>query len=198
MFLEFFDTSKIRLLYADTDSLFYSIGEENLDDLVKEDKKTEWLNVVKPLWFAMPKEDPRENAIQQRKPGNIVNKISSIIWLGLLKHEFVMTKGSAVCVCPKTYSLLNYETDESKTGLKGISKKTLQVNHDTLLQTIYEKKTTMSNSRRFKMNKKKSVMELIQIDKRAVNPVYTKLYLQEDSVTISPLFYCSENEKILV
>ena len=110
-----------------------------------------------------------------------------------------MTKGSAVCVCPKTYSLIDYDKDDSKTGLKGISKKTLQVNHQTLLDTVYEKSITMSNDVRFKWNKNKSVMELVKINKRAVNPLFTKMYLEEDSVTIRPLFYCSpENEQVLV
>lgn len=110
-----------------------------------------------------------------------------------------MTKGSAVCVCPKTYSLINYDNNESKTGLKGVSKKTLQVNHETLLGTIYEKKKAICNDVRFKWNKKKSIMEMIEIKKNAVNTVYTKMYLNEDSVTVRPLFYCSpSDEEILL
>ena len=80
MFLEFLDTSNMRLLYADTDSIFYSIGAQSLDDLVKHDKRSEWFNVVKPQWFAMPKDDPKENAIQQRKPGKNLNQFLSLIF----------------------------------------------------------------------------------------------------------------------
>lgn len=70
MFLKYLDTSGMRLLYCDTDSIFYSLGVDNLDDLVRADKKDEWFNEIKPQWFAMPKTDRRENAIQQRKPGS--------------------------------------------------------------------------------------------------------------------------------
>ena len=110
---------------------------------------------------------------------------------GLLKHEFVMTNGSAVCVCPKTYSLLNRDSDEKKTGLKGVSNRNQSVTHHKLLDVIYKSKLTTATEVRFKMNKKTTKMEMIEVKKNAINPVFTKMRLSEDSVTVTPLTRCS-------
>ena len=131
----------------------------------------------------------RENQVRQTFP-SFINLFS-----GLLKHEFEMTNGSAVCVCPKSYSLLNRDSDEKKTGLKGVSNRNQSVTHQKLLDVIYESKLTTASEVRFKMNKKTTKMEMIEVKKNAINPVFTKMRLCEDSVTVSPLTRCSKTSK---
>ena len=106
-----------------------------------------------------------------------------------------MTNRSAVCVCPKTYSLMDRDSDEKKTGLKGISNRNQSVSHQKLLDVIYESKLTTATEVRFKMNKKTSKMEMIEVKKNAINPVFTKMRLSEDSVTVTPLYRCTQNSQ---
>ena len=73
MMLDYFDVDNLRLLYADTDSIFLSMGVEDMDDLVKPEMKEKWLTETKQQWFAMPKQDPLEDAQQKRKPGFFKN-----------------------------------------------------------------------------------------------------------------------------
>ena len=69
MMTDYFDVDNLRLLYADTDSIFMAMGEDCIDKLVKPHLKEKWLSEIKPKWFAIPKEDPLEDAKQKREPG---------------------------------------------------------------------------------------------------------------------------------
>ena len=73
MFIDFFDTSAMRITYMDTgkkqsniskmrtysDSFFLAISRP-LDELVRPEKKEEWDNDVKQQWFVQNYNDVRE------------------------------------------------------------------------------------------------------------------------------------------
>ena len=107
-----------------------------------------------------------------------------------------MTNGSAACVCPKTYSLFDRDSEEKKSGLKGVSSRNKSVSHQSLLDVIYENKLTTASEVRFKMNKKTSNMEMVEVEKNAINPLFSKMRLAENSVIISPLTRQSSQNEI--
>ena len=111
-----------------------------------------------------------------------------------------MSSGSAVMVSPKTYSMID-DTDatNAKKAMKGISNRNRTIHHEHLLKAVYQGETTLSSECKFRWNKKLTAMETIHQTRKSVNPIFTKLKLSENCVTISPLSYTDDNgDEILV
>lgn len=100
-------------------------------------------------------------------------------------------------VSPKTYSLLDYTEDKEKKALKGVSYRNNTVRHEHLLKAVYEGVTTQTIENVIRI--KKTVVKTVQQVRNAVNPIFTKLRLSDDRITINPLSFVDDNnEKIFV
>lgn len=111
--------------------------------------------------------------------------------LGLLKEEYSITRGSAVMVCPKTYNLLNFSDNKAKKALKGVSHRNNTIKHNHLLKAVYEGTTTKTVENVFRI--KKAAVKTQRIERSAINPIFTKLRVSDDRVTITPLFTLDQN-----
>lgn len=150
--------------------MFLSLSETEIDNLVKPEMREEYFRDIKPKWFVL--DDTPE---QQREPG-------------LLKTEFSTTNGSAVMLTPKCYHLVDNETKEVKMASKGISTKTVEIDHNDFLAALYEDTKKTVTECGFQFNSKTWTMESIKKKKNALNTNFTKLRLNSDNITISPLY----------
>ena len=150
--------------------MFLSLSETEIDNLVKPEKREEYFRDIKPKWFVL--DDTPE---QQREPG-------------LLKTEFSTTNGSAVMLTPKCYHLVDNETKEVKMASKGISTKTVEIDHNDFLAALYEDTKKTVTECGFQFNTKTWTMESIKKKKNALNTNFTKLRLNSNNITISPLY----------
>ena len=150
--------------------MFLSLSKTEIDNLVKPEKREEYFRDIKPKWFVL--DDTPE---QQREPG-------------LLKTEFSTTNGSAVMLTPKCYHLVDNETKEVKMASKGISTKTVEIDHNDFLAALYEDTKKTVTECGFQFNTKTWTMESIKKKKNALNTNFTKLRLNSNNITISPLY----------
>ena len=166
--IENIDTSAIKLLYTDTDSIFLAMTKP-IDELVLEDKREVWSNKCYSEWFVRD-----ENDINQvREPG-------------LFKNEAVVTEGSFVALSSKCYSLKDNNGNQSKQATKGINQSE-KIHHDVFLSSLYENSTVFADQTRMNFAKKHGTMAIIQQRKRALNNIFTKLNVKDDLITIEPL-----------
>ena len=168
MLLQYVKTEEIQLLYTDTDSIFLAMTKP-LEELVLIDKKEEWNARVRSEWFVLDESDIN----QIREPG-------------LFKYEALVTNGSFVALSSKCYSLKDNISNQSKQATKGIhqSEKT---HHDLFLSSLYEDNDIYSNQLRMNFAKKYGTMAIVQQRKRALNNIFTKLRVDDDLISISPL-----------
>jgi len=167
----FLRPGSFRLCYTDTDSYIFAL-EDDIDKLVVENKKGEWLK-VKPDWFVV--DDSLE---QKRRPG-------------LIKSEFRSLHGSFVGVCPKAYIVQEEnskrERTEKKYSSKGVSKHA-DLEKQIFLKAIYEpNQTERGTFSQFKFDRTTTTMQTIEQNKRLLNSLYTKLFVEADLISISPL-----------
>ena len=166
--LQYTDTTAMKLLYTDTDSFFFATTKP-LTELVIPEKNSEWNESVYSKWFVR---DP--DCIEEiREPG-------------LYKYEAVVTNGSFVALSSKCYSLLDNEGKDSKQALKGINQST-KLRHKVFLSCLYENCETLADQTGMNFSRKHGSMSVIQQQKRALNNVFTKLCVNDDLVSISPL-----------
>ena len=158
------------LVSCNLDSVFLSLSETEIDDLVKPEMREEYFRDIKPKWFVLD-----ETPEQQREPG-------------LLKTEFSTTNGSAVMLTPKCYHLLDNQTQELKLASKGISTKNVEIEHNDFLLALYQNKKKVVTECKMQFNQSEWTMETLKMKKNALNTNFTKLRLNSDNVTISPLY----------
>ena len=168
MLIEYIDTSSVKLLYTDTDSLFLAMTKP-ITELVHKNKLVEWNSHVHSDWFVRD-----ETCIEEiREPG-------------LFKNEAVVTDGSFVALSSKCYSLRDNYGDQSKQATKGINQ-TANLNHELFLSSLYENNVIYADQTRMNFAKKQGTMAIINQRKRALNNIFTKLDVKDDLVTIEPL-----------
>ena len=168
MLIENVDTTAVKLLYTDTDSLFLALTKP-ITELIHENKHDHWASHVYSNWFVRDE----SNINEIREPG-------------LFKNEAVVTDGSFVALSSKCYSLKDNSGDQSKQATKGIHQ-TTKINHDLFLSSLYENDTVYADQTRMNFAKTHGTMAIIQQRKRALNNIFTKLDVQDDLVTIEPL-----------
>ena len=160
-----------------------ALGDKDLDKLVKPGLLEQWKD-VKPQWFVIPNSEGVVTVEQKRQPG-------------LLKVEYAMDKGSAVMVCSKTYNLKNYgkSGESKKTALKGIASDNATIRHQDFLNAIYQGTNKVTTDCNFKFNSTGGKMQTLITKKKAMNPIYTKLRVDSDNVSCTPLFTLVDGEK---
>ena len=99
-------------------------------------------------------------------------------------------------VCPKTYNLLNFSDNKAKAALKGVSSRNNTVKHEPLLKAVYEGLTMNTVENVFRI--KKNGVKTMRLARRAINPIFTKLRLSDDRISITPLLTDTNGEKIFV
>ena len=82
--------------------------------------------------------------------------------------------------------MIDYETGFSKRAMKGI-KQDSPICHQDFLDSLYENETLTSDQRRMQRHKQSGLMGVVSIKKNALNNVYTKLHVEENGITCSPL-----------
>ena len=157
--------------------MFLSLSETEIDNLVKPELREEYLRDIKPKWFVLD-----ETPEQQREPG-------------LLKTEFSTTNGSAVMLSPKCYHLVDNITNEVKMASKGISSKNVEIEHYDFLAALYENTKKTVTECGFQFDTKTWTMQTLKKKKNALNTNFTKLRLNPDNISVSPL-YTMKNDLI--
>ena len=62
-----------------------------------------------------------------------------------------------------------------------------EIDHDSFLNSLYSNSVQYANQMRMNFLKKYGTMGILEIRKRALNPIFTKLEVQNDLVSIKPL-----------
>ena len=70
--------------------------------------------------------------------------------------------------------------------MKGI-RSGAEIDHDAFLCTLYNNSVKYSNENRMNFLKKYGTMAILECRKRALNPIFTKMEVQDDLVTVKPL-----------
>ena len=74
----------------------------------------------------------------------------------------------------------------TKRAMKGI-RSGAEIEHDAFLCTLYNNSVKYSIENRMNFIKKYGTMGILECRKRALNPIFTKLEVQSDLVTVRPL-----------
>ena len=62
-----------------------------------------------------------------------------------------------------------------------------EIDHDAFLSTLYTNCIQYSTENRMNFLKKYGTMGILECRKKALNPIFTKMEVQEDFVTVKPL-----------
>jgi hypothetical protein len=107
--MKFLDMLKIymqpgsyRVCYTDTDSFLISMCESSLDDCVRPEKRREYLDNVKPQWFAPECDHPNPRTCEPCKRAEKTP--------GMLKIEANLTSGFFLATSPKCYMMAESST----------------------------------------------------------------------------------------
>ena len=107
--MKFLDMLKIymqpgsyRVCYTDTDSFLISMCESSLDDCVRPEKRLEYLDNIKPQWFAPECNHPNPRTCEPCKRAEKTP--------GMLKIEANLTSGFFLATSPKCYMMAESST----------------------------------------------------------------------------------------
>ena len=82
--------------------------------------------------------------------------------------------------------MIDIETGFTKRAMKGI-KQDSPVYHQDFLDALYDNQNLTSDQRRMQRHKKSGLMGVVSIKKNALNNIYTKLNVESDRITCTPL-----------
>ena len=121
-FKNFCDTDKYEELEKDTDSLYLALSEENLEDVIVPEKRTEWDQ----LRFKDCNDNFTANANDNFFPRTCCNihKKHDKREPGLFKEAFRCAE--MLRLCSKTYCCYDKQTNKYKFSSKGLNKRTLE------------------------------------------------------------------------
>ena len=103
----------------------------------------------------------------------------------MLKEEFRVTNGSFVALSNKCYHLEDDDCKVTKSALKGISNNDLT--HEDFMEALYNDREVTAKQVRFQYNKSRDMMTMIEQRKKALNTVYTKMFVKDDLISVEPL-----------
>ena len=70
--------------------------------------------------------------------------------------------------------------------MKGI-RSGAEIDHDAFLSTLYNNSVKYATKNRMNFLKKYGTMGILECRKKALNPIFTKMEVQDDLVTVRPL-----------
>ena len=82
--------------------------------------------------------------------------------------------------------MLDKNNQQSKGAQKGIGKDS-KIEYQTYLDTLYSTSPFIIPQRRMQFNKKLGSMTILEQQKSGLNPIYTKLLVDNDLITVTPL-----------
>ena len=138
--------------------------------IVKPEMMDSWKRTWKD-WFVSTKE-----VTDERKPGK-------------LKLEFAFRKGVYVGLAPKSYFALDFESEETKLGSKGIPH-SAKLKLNNYLNALHIHKEQPDNSHYVNIRSlrlKKGRMARINTKKQGLSDLFFKFHVQEDGITCKAL-----------
>ena len=78
------------------------------------------------------------------------------------------------------------EDAQTKNASKGIDKST-NIEYENYLSTLYSTSAFVLPQSRMQYNKRLGSMTIVELQKSGLNPIYTKMFVADDLITISPL-----------
>ena len=184
-FKKFCDTDKYEELKMDTDSLYWALSEENLEDAILPEKWAEWDQ----LRSKDSTDEITANATDNFFPRTCCNvhKKQDKREPGLFREEF---KCAEMCLCSKKYCCFDKQTNKHKFSSKGLNKSTLEECGDggpmpKYRKVLEEAVNVTSTNRRFRTIQH-SVATYEQTIK-GLSYFYPKRIVQEDGLRTKPL-----------
>ena len=181
-FTRFCDVNKFDELEKDIDLLYLALGEKELEDCIRSEKRAEWQRlrsndcVNNSTADAVAKFFPRECCVKHKQHDKGEP--------GLFKDEFRCTK--ILCLCSKTYCCYDVTSNKLKVSSKSLNKRVLEQSGDGPLEkyrrVLNEKVNVTSNKRRFRTNNH-SVATYEQI-KKGLSYFYPKGIVERDGIHI--------------
>ena len=89
--------------------------------------------------------------------------------------------------------ILDSDGDQTKGAQKGIGKDS-KLDYQNYIDTLYSTSAFMVPQTRMQYNKGLGTMTVLRQNKAGLNPIYTKMLVEEDLVTITPL---KKNDKYI-
>ena len=82
--------------------------------------------------------------------------------------------------------ILDSDGEQTKGAQKGIGKDS-KLDYQNYLDTLYSTSALMVPQTRMQYNKALGTMTVLCQNKAGLNPIYTKMFVEEDLVTVTPL-----------
>ena len=122
---------------------------------------------------------------------NVQNVHLSIIYILV---EFSFRQGRFIALSPKTYFSVNTETDEVKSGHKGVPHvEAKKLTIDDFEECLYKGVVPNVVARELRKNNKQQIV-YTETSKKGLNPIFRKFRVQSDNISCLPL---TRNGKIL-
>ena len=101
-------------------------------------------------------------------------------------YSFIFNQLMKAFFSSKCYSYLDEKGTQSKKAMKGINTNT-PLEHAEFLLSLYSQQSVLAEQVRMNFVKKLGSMAILNQVKKALNPFFTKLNVDNDQVTITPL-----------
>ena len=108
--------------------------------------------------------------------------------------EFTFNKGRFIGLNPKSYHALNLDTNQTKTGHKGVHHaEARNFKSETYADCLYNESKVTVIARELRRNKHQQMI-YSETNKLGLNPIFKKFRVQDDKISCLPL---CKNGKIL-
>ena len=159
--IKYVHPSDFQMCEMDTDSAYLAISKEQLDDVIKPERKTEYI-LNKHKWF--PREDtPEHRAFDKRTPG-----LFKVEWEG----------DGIVALCSKTYFCFG---ETNKSSCKGLNKHTNEITKERYLDVLQSQTAGVGTNRGFRM--RNGEMYTYQQTKTGFTYLYPKRKVGDDGIS---------------
>ena len=189
----YLDPKKWEILYTDTDSLYFATSSEDFDDLLLEEKKTEFYR-IRHHWFPSECCDVhRVKYVEAMVSGDgwttppyccKARKLYDQRTMGLFKTEFEGL--GMVALCSKTYFCKGFEGREDKCSSKGLQKSNNNLSYEQYAKVLETGRTASGTNKGIRCTSSGHVYTYEQ-DRAALSYLYCKRKVLGDGVTTVPL-----------
>ena len=163
-FLDFYiDRRDFELIQMDTDSMYFALSHEKLEDAIKPGYEAQF-EEDKKLWLAWDKWSNREP--------------------GLFKLEKEATSG--IALCSKCYHMEDKATGQAKVSSKGVNKRQNEMRRERFERAL-EGRRDMATNRGFRM--REGAMYTYEQRKLGLSAYYDKRWVLPDGIHTEPLEY---------
>ena len=121
---------------------------------------------------------------------NFITLLFFTILTGLWKLEYCVNRGAALFLSPKCYIILDKTTNDKKIALKGITTRELEI--EEFVSALYTGQCKEVKETRFQLAKSEKRIELVECQKETLNWLYSKLMVNDDFCSVSPLMINNE------